>query len=234
MKVSELIYEILDILKAASSDDSYYTEEHVLFLCKKYRSFLIKKEQEKDRNTQDSSSEFETQEICLDLEPKKNDLLCTNGSYLWSIQKVPQLLKANLPRIYPLDYYQNVNISYVSRDRMRYVGSNKYLKNVIYASLGPDMHLYITSSNPQFKYLKKLRLSAVFDDFEAAAELSCDINTEGSENCDILDMEFPIRDYLVPPLIELVVKELAPNVYRREDTKNDAADDTPVLNRTSK
>ena len=136
--------------------------------------------------------------------------------------------------VYPLDYYQNINISYVSRDRMRYVGSNKYLKNVIYTSLGPDMHLYVTSNNPQFKYLKKLRMSAVFDDFEAAAELSCDNNENGSESCDVLDMEFPIRDYLVPLLIELVVKELAPNVYRREDNKNDAADDTPILNRTSK
>ena len=46
MKVKELIYIVLDLVKIVS-DDSTLTEEHVLFLLKKYRSFLIKKEQEK-------------------------------------------------------------------------------------------------------------------------------------------------------------------------------------------
>ena len=45
MKVNELVYSILDRLKLVS-DDAIINEEHILFLCKKYRSFLIKKEQE--------------------------------------------------------------------------------------------------------------------------------------------------------------------------------------------
>ena len=56
MKVKELVYAILDLAKAATSDDSFYTEEHVIFLAKKYRSFLIKKEQEKERNSSDIAS----------------------------------------------------------------------------------------------------------------------------------------------------------------------------------
>lgn len=234
MKVNELVYLILDILKTGSSDDSYYTEEHIISLCKYYRGFLIKKEQEKDRNTQDSASEFETQEICIDLEPKTSNIPCVGSDCLWSIQKIPQVLKGNIPRIYGVDYYQNLPISFVSRDRMRYVGSNKYLQNVIYTSLGPDMHLYVTSNNAQFKHLKKLKVSAIFEDFDEAAALTCDNGENSSESCDILDIEFPIRDYLVPLLIELVVKELNPSIYRRADEKNDAADDTPLVNRTSK
>ena len=47
MKAKEIVYSILDLCKASGSDDSYVTEELVLFLCKKYRAFLLKKEEEK-------------------------------------------------------------------------------------------------------------------------------------------------------------------------------------------
>jgi hypothetical protein len=44
-------------------------------------------------------------------------------------------------------------------------------------------------------------------------------------------MEFPIRDYLVPMLIELVVKELSGSFLRRADEANNAKDDLPEVNR---
>ena len=80
MLVKELVYSILDFLKV-SSDDSFWTEEHIIFLCKKYRSFLIKKEQDKEKGSQDVASEFEYQEICLDLEkvPAIDGEPCTGG-----------------------------------------------------------------------------------------------------------------------------------------------------------
>ena len=111
---------------------------------------------------------------------------------------------------------------------MRFVGTNPYLRNITYVSLGPDLHLYLTSSNPQFMYLKKLRVSAVFEDFENISDLLCD-DDGGSAACDVLDMEFPIREHLVPPLIELVVKELTGGKYQPSDTKNDARDNLPDM-----
>ena len=41
----------------------------------------------------------------------------------------------------------------------------------------------------------------------------------------MMEASFPIREYLVPPLIELVVKELVGANYRPKDTLNNAADD---------
>ena len=226
MKVSEIVYAILDLAKAATSDDSFFTEDHVIFLAKKYRSFLIKKERDKEKAAQDVASEFEQQQICLDLEKIAaiDGEPCTGGYYLRTTKPLPKIMDGNMPVVYPIDYYQGINISFVSRDRMRYVGSNSYLKNIIYASIGPDLHLYLNSSNSQFLYLKKLRMTAVFEDFEEATGLLCD--EEGSSvACDVLDADFPIRDYLVPPLIELVVKELTGAVYKPEDVKNNAKDD---------
>ena len=149
---------------------------------------------------------------------------CTGGYYLRTTKPLPKIMDGNMPVVYPIDYYQGINISFVSRDRMRYVGSNPYLRSIIYASIGPDLHLYLNSNNSQFLYLKKLRMTAVFEDFEEATGLLCD--EEGSSvACDVLDADFPIRDYLVPPLIELVVKELTGAVYKPEDVKNNAKDD---------
>ena len=226
MLVKEIVYMVLDLAKAATSDDSFWTENHVIFLLKKYRSFLIKKEQEKQKATTDIALEFEYQQICLDLEkvPAIDGEPCTGGYYLRTTKKIPKILEDNQPRVYPIDFYQGINISYVPRDRMRYIGTNKFLQNIIYVSLGPDLHLYLNSSNPQFLYLKKLRMSAVFEDFDEMSSYLC--NDDGSSiSCDVMDEVFPIREYLVPTLMELVVKELTSAKYQPVDDKNNAADD---------
>ena len=231
MLVRELVFSILDLAKAATSDDSYWTEDHIIFLTKKYRSFLIKKEQDKEKNSEERASEAEYQQICLDLEkvPAIDGEPCTGGYYLRTTKEVPNFIEGYKPRVYPVDYFQGINISYISRDRMRYVGTNPYLQNILYVALGPNSHLYLNSSNPQFLYLRQIRVNAVFDDFDKAAELLCDDDCKCP--CDVLDMEFPMRDYLVPPLIELVVKELAGSFLRKPDEVNNAKDDTPDLNR---
>ena len=226
MLVKEIVYMVLDLAKAATSDDSFWTEDHVIFLLKKYRSFLIKKEQEKQKATTDIASEFEYQQICLDLEkvPAIDGEPCTGGYYLRTTKKIPKILEDNQPRVYPVDFYQGINISYIPRDRMRYVGTNKFLQNIIYVSLGPDLHLYLSSSNPQFLYLKKLRMSAVFEDFDDISCYLCD-EDGNSKACDVLDEVFPIREYLVPTLMELVVKELTSAKYQPVDEHNNASDD---------
>lgn len=228
MLVKEIAYACLDLAKASTSDDSYLTIDHCIFLCKKYRAFLIKKEQEKNRGSQEVASEFEMQQICIDLEkvPAIDGSACTGGYYLRSTKPIPKILEGYQPKVYPIDYYQGTNISFVSRDRMRYVGTNKYLQNIIYSSLGPDLHLYLNSNNPQFLYLKKLRISAVFDDFESVTDLLCDDAGE-STPCDVLDAEFPIREHLIPPLIELVVKALNGSKFQPIEVKNDAKDSLP-------
>lgn len=225
MKIKEIIYSCLDLSKAATSDDSYITEELVLFLCRKYRALLIKKEQDKKAATETMDT-FEQQQICLDLEkvPAIDGEPCTGGYYLRTTQPIPKILEGTQPQVYPIDYYQGTNISYISKDRMRYVGTNKYLQNIIYSSIAPNLHLYLKSSNPQFLYLKKIRLSATFEDLEEVAPLLCD-EDGGDKSCDVMEMDFPIREYLVPILIDLVVKELVGAEYKPEDERNNAKDD---------
>ena len=217
----ELVYMCLDELKLYS-DDALYTEEHIMFLLGKYRTFLIK-QRYSDVKKQIPESNYQT--ICLDLieVPAISGESCEGGSYLRSKEKIPFLMKIGNPRVYPIDYYQG-EITYVSRDRMRYVGYNKYLQNIIYASLGPDNYLYFKSFNPQFLYLEKIRMTGIFEDTLAASELQCP-DKNGNIVCDVLDREFPIENALIPPLIQLVVEELTKAEYKPEDKENNSDDD---------
>ena len=217
----ELVYMCLDELKLYS-DDALYTEEHIMFLLGKYRTFLIK-QRYSDVKKQIPESNYQT--ICLDLikVPAISGEPCEGGSYLRSKEKIPFLMKIGNPRVYPIDYYQG-EITYVSRDRMRYVGYNKYLQNIIYASLGPDNYLYFKSFNPQFLYLEKIRMTGIFEDTLAASELQCP-DKNGNIVCDVLDREFPIENALIPPLIQLVVEELTKAEYKPEDKENNSDDD---------
>lgn len=212
---------VLDELKLYS-DDALYTEEHVMFLFGKYRTFLLK-QRYSDVKKQIPESNYQT--ICLDLieVPAISGEPCEGGSYLRSKEKIPFLMKIGNPMVYPVDYYQG-EITYVSRERMRYAGYNKYLKNIIYASIGPDNYLYFKSFNPQYLYLENARMTGIFEDPQAASELQCP-DENGDTVCDVSDKTFPIEDALIPPMIELVVKELSGAEYRPEDESNNAKDE---------
>lgn len=86
-------------------------------------------------------------------------------------------------------------ITYISRERMRYTGYNRFLKNIIYASLGPDGYLYLRSDNPQFVYMDNVRLTGIFENPDEVESLSCD---REDSSCDILDKEFPVEEALIP------------------------------------
>lgn len=219
MTYREIVYMCLDELKL-SSDDSTYTEDHIIFLTTKYRAALLKKEYYSNLKKPVSEGNYQT--LCLDLiqVPAISGEPCEGEDYLRSKEKLPVFMHIGTPRVYPLDYWQG-DIALVSRDRMKFTGYNKWMGNIIYCSLGPDNYIYFKSSNPQFIYLEKVRFSAVFEDPVKAFESACD----GDTACDILDAEFPIEDALVNQLIQLTVQELRGPEYAPEDDQNNAKDD---------
>lgn len=217
----QLIYLVLDELKLMS-DDSSFTEDHIIFLLSKYRAFLLK-QRYSDVRKEVPLSNYQT--LCLDLEEHEGiEGLSCEGTYMRSTKKIPEAMNVGQSRVHSGDYF-NGEVTYISRDRLRYVGHNKWLQNIIYATKGPDGYLYLKSSNPQLYYLEKIKFTGVFSDAEEASELEC----EQPESCDILDKEFPIEDALIPPLTELVVKELSGAIYKPEDSENNSTDDLANL-----
>lgn len=220
----EAVYMVLDLLKE-KSDDSFYTEEHVIFLLSKIRSLLLERKYKMTRNGVFNPMPDENrQQICLDLEPV--NLLSSGcaGNWLRSTEKIPDVFSGTELSVYPVNNMLGSNISFIPSERMPYVGYNKWLKNIIYCSKGGDGYLYMSSSNPQFMFLDKIKAEGVFSSPEDAAKLSCDGDGE-SGACEMMDTPFPLEDSLVPSCIEMVVQELSGARYAPEDTDNNAKDD---------
>ena len=218
--LKEIVYLVLDEIKS-SNGDSNITENHVIFLANQYRLFLI--EQKKLKQGEAALSSANEQTICIDLE--KVDAIpgleYCNDVYLRSIQEIPEIVSEESVKVNLVDLF-NIMTAYVSKERFKFVGHNKYLRNIIYTTLGPDNHLYFNSQNPQFKYLKKARVTGIFEDAEKAAQLSCDGDLAP---CDIMDVEFPLETDLIPQMTELIVKELLGVNYRPKDDVNNSSDD---------
>lgn len=215
----ELINMVLDELKLIS-DDSVFQPEHVLFLLDKYRGFILK-QRYSDIKKEIPESNYQT--ICVDLDrvdAYENDR-CGGMGYLKSTKKIPDMMTIGGQKISTSDYFQG-NISYVNRERFKYVGGSKYLSNIIYGTIGPDSYLYLKASNPQAYHLCKVRLTGIFEDSAKASELSC----EGDDTqCDVMDRTYPLEEALIPPVLELIVKELGGQRYQAEDKQNNASDD---------
>lgn len=209
---------VLDELKLFS-DDSSFTQEHVIFLADKYRAFIIEQALRSKRFYEIPDSDY--QEICLDLEKATGALACQG--MLRSIQEIPTIMDVGLTKVYPVEYFSAAPIfTWVSTERFPYVGGGKWKENFVYVSESPSGRIYIKSRNGFLDGLKKLRLYAVFYDTVAAAELSC--KTCG-KSCDVLDSDFPIDEHFVPGLIQYLVQELGGKVYLPNDRINNAHDD---------
>lgn len=228
----EMLHIVLDELKLAS-DDAYFTDGHIVFLLGKYRAYLLKKEYG------DSSSAFgraaiaarkyvpegNYQTLCLHL--KTVDVvpgMCEYGKIVKSVEELPNLLNVGVKKIYAENYMMELsNVCFVPQEQMRYVGRDRYRANIIYATIGPDSHLWLKSANPQHLYLKEIKFTAVFEDAEKAAEIDCE-----GDGCDILDNEFPLEESLQAQLIELVVNSLLRPKMMPEDVANNSKDDSAM------
>jgi len=221
----QLTYMVLDELKLVS-DDSHFTKEHIMSLLNWYRLFILK-QRYSDIKKQIPDSNYQT--ICIDLEPTNaiDGSACEGPGYMKSIQEIPDMITLSVPKVSPIDYFQG-NFAYVNRERFKYVGSNRFLRNQIYSTIAPDNHLYMKSNNPQIAYLKKVKVTGIFEDTEKAAELQCP-DEAGDTACDTLDKNFPLEDALVPVIVELVVKELSGAKYQPKDNENNANDDLATI-----
>lgn len=220
----QITYAINDLLKL-TSDDSFYTEEHIMFLASKFRALLLERKYRQTRNSSFSPlSDQNKQVICLDLESTTMLPDGCAGGWLKSVEKLPKMLDIAPMAVYPVSSMLHTTVAYISEERMPFVGHNKWLKNIIYCAKGADGYLYMHGLNPQFMLLEKVKAEGVFADPEEAAALSCD--ADGSESkCEPLDMEFPLEEAMVPSLIEMVVQELSGARYAPKDKENNAKDD---------
>lgn len=215
----ELIYMIVDVTKQIS-DDSQFNEDHIKFLCAKYRNYILNQQYLTNKKT---ISETDYQIVQIPLELVQTDI-CPNEEVLRSVEPISFTMTIGSKSIYPTDLvYSRSKIVFVDNHRFPYVG-NKYNSNIIYAMIGPDRYLYLKSSNPNFRYLQSVTIKALFEDIEHMSLLD-----SKACGCDIMDIRFPLEDAWVNTLINLVVNDLVRGIVQLRDTSNDAFDSSDQL-----
>lgn len=215
----QAIYMVLDELKLMS-DDANFNEEHIMFLLSKCRSLLLSQAY-KDLKRPIPDSNYQT--VCLDLE-QSNTIGSCQEVRLKSKQQIPHILPLGQPKIYIEDFYDST-ITYVSKERMKYVGHNKWLRNIIYASIDSNNHLQLTSPNPQFLNIESIRFTGIFEDPENVQDIECN----KQEICDPMDRVFPLEDSLIAQAIDTVVKTISLRLMSPENNLNNASDDLSNL-----
>ena len=227
----EAVYMVLDFLKL-SSDDSYYTEDHVRFLLNKYRAYVLKSKYEDSQKTPGSTpseSNYQTLNLTFEHVNGVDGLQCT-GEYLRSVEEIPTALMYCHFKIWAGVMFGD-NIILTMPARFRYAGTGKTARMFNYATIGPDNHLYLKSGNPQVYYLQNATLKGIFENPEEAYDLenAQAIANGGTPVCDILDREFPLEESLLALCLQYVVKELNGGIYKPKDSENNAADDLSEL-----
>lgn len=232
----EMVYMVLDQIKA-SSDDFYYNEDHIIYLLDKYRAFLLKQKYAQIKK-QVSQSNF--QNIIITKKTKN---------------KIPNILNIALPQYESKD---NTKYNYCTPNRFEYVGISDCNKKSNYFTLklcGDNLQLLTSTGNKNTntfcsefevpdvqncidtiddhtvknKLIKDRELplvenylTAVFESPKVVYQL---------ENEDVLDKTFPLEEALISPLLEMVNKDLSSSFLKPQDTKNDGKDDLGDLNR---
>lgn len=219
----EVVYMCLDLLKV-NSDDSYFTEDHVIYLLNKFRSLVLKQKYEKelDQNVVNDDN-YQTVILDMNVTTSVKNHSCPTVYYLRSEQEIPPTLEIGTQYVFAEDFFEH-EITCVSPKRFKYACGNKYLKNVMYATIGTDQHLYIKSANPQFIYLNRVNFRGVFDNAEEANKLTGDC-----VECDILDRQFPMEESLIQLVVDYTVKTMAQSIYAPKDSKNNTDDDLSGL-----
>lgn len=226
----EVIYMVLDFLKL-SSDDAYYTEDHVKSLLTHYRAYVLQSRYGDNRkHADDTPAESNYQTIDLNLQQvNRVEGLTSSGRYLRSIEELPNVLKYSIPQLWAGDMFSD-NLVITSPTRFKYVGTGHLGRFFNYATIGKDKHLYLKSNNPQLYYLEKVSFKGVFENPEKVYELlSAQAEASGGEIPELLDQPFPLEDNLLALCMQYVVKELNGGVYKPKDSENNADDDLSEL-----
>lgn len=213
----ELIYIVLDEVKQYT-DDTRFTENHIRFLLDKYRAFILKKTYN-DGKIKPSSSNYST--ICIDVDMSYDS--CNSYVTGKSTKPLPDIMSISNTNIFLGDSSES-NIEVISDSRMDFAGESKYSSNIIYASITSDRYVKIKSKNIGAKYIKEIKVSAIFEG--DVSEYSCnkDKEGEGSSNDCYLDSTYPLEESLQAIVIQQVFSDIYKTLNIPEDTTNNSSE----------
>lgn len=237
MIATEIIYAIREKLKAYT-DDTRYTDSYLYFLINIKRALYIRREYNQIQKVIDPEV---LQTVCIPLEEVSDSLCptcpgvaanpqCTDDcTIIRTSLKLPKTIELHsrntIVKISPAGTFDRP-FSFISMDRLPYVGESKYEKNIIYAAIHSDGHFYFRSNSSSIRNLDKVLITALFENPDDVSAFKCPTTgVDGNlvASCfNLEEDEYPIKSWMTDIVISEIVNELANLKQIPADTKNDA------------
>lgn len=221
--LTELVYATREQLHLYS-DDSDISNEYIAYCIKTARALLLTQKYSTRGNI---ISNKIRQSFYKELE------LVSDSEFVSGLDNI---LRTKFPIQYPFEAFNlktniritsgsftDISFTFISMERVPFVGKSKWLQNHIYVFLANDMRLYFVSSNPRVKALENAKIMMCTENPESAYEETITYDPL----IDFWDTEYQLDEEMVFPLIEMVVKKLTIGMSVPKDKLNDADDSQP-------
>lgn len=218
--LKEIVYATREQLHLYS-DDSVFSNEYIAYLVKTTRALLLTQKYSIRSNIISNKirqSFYKEIELAED-----NEFVSGLDSIVRTKEKIPYPfesfnLKTNL-RINS-GSFKDTNFTFISMERVPFVGRSKWNNNQIYAFLANDMRLYFISNNPKVKLIENVKIMMCTENPEDAYLESIEYDS----SVDFWDVEYPVDEEMVSLIIDIIIKKLTLSMQVPRDKKNDSDD----------
>ena len=226
MKTNQIIYDVRELLNQYS-DDSNYSDKHILYLYNLKRSkYLRQILDDKTRNF----DKIMIQSLCLEFEEVDSSICELNlgCTILRSKLKLPNLLpvrnRSTLISIQP-SIALSKPFKVIDITQASYILDKPY-SNSIYATVNNEGYIYIFSNIIEHKLITCLYISGVFNNPSDLENYSncCECSTN-VESCFNEDSDYPAPPFIIDAARDEIVKLLLGSKEQiKEDDQNDSSD----------
>lgn len=226
--LNQITYDIMESIKGRLSDDDDFDIRQVEFWVKTQRAIWLRNEFNKNHTIDEN---FIQDLGCLDLELVSDSSCCgitTDCKILRTVEEIPVAIELNdrqaITRVGSVNMgikMTQADFNFVSYNRAKYVGNDRYTKNQIYSFLfNKRIYIFSNGSSLQTNLLSKANVRGVFED---PTELRAFTTCTGTA-CYTNESDYPINAWLVDYIKGYILKNYAALVLnQRIDTTNDAA-----------
>jgi len=248
----EAVYLVLDSLRVFS-DDSTWETDHIVAQLGKYRALLIK-QRYLDRKKEIPRAFYQRLNVTFDTSYYRGDIYKSE-------QLMPESIDNQLINTYTYvspNGINSMNFNFITPQRFKVVGYNKWLRNEVYVCIDLDGYMYIKSPSLDVLNVQPIAVDSngqtyLTQDETATYQLVFDQLTDsylvydtildnpidadrfnGDNTLDVLDLNFPCDESLFQTIVELTIKEIATLNGLPRDLNNNANDDTSLIQNSKK
>lgn len=226
IKTSQIIYDVKELLNQYS-DDSDYSDKHILYLYNLKRSKYLRQLLDDKSRTFDK---IMIQSLCLEFEEVDKSIceLTVGCTVLRSKKPLPTLLPVR-NRDTLLSIQPSIALSkpfkVIDINQANYILDRPY-SNAIYATVNNEGYIYIFSNTPEHKLISCLYINGIFNDPSDLENYSnCCECEDKIESCFTEESDYPAPAFIIDAARDDIIKLFLGSKEQVKEDKNNNSDD---------